>query len=138
MPFVAQVAVGRRESLNIWGNDYDTKDGTGVRDYIHVVDLAKGHISALESLKSPQCEAINLGTGRGYSVLEVVEAFQRACGRKIDYEFRQRRAGDIACYYAETSRAEVSLSWRALRTLDEMCADVWRWQSKNPEGYAGL
>jgi UDP-glucose 4-epimerase len=106
MPFVAQVAVGRRERLKIWGNDYDTRDGTGARDYIHVVDLATGHICALESLTFPQFEATNLGAGRGHSVLEVVEAFERASGKKIAREFCARRAGDFGCYYAESSRAE--------------------------------
>ena len=137
MPYVAQVAVGLREQLNIWGNDYDTVDGTGVRDYIHVVDLARGHLSALENLGAPQCTAINLGTGQGHSVLEVVEAFARASGRKINYQFCPRRAGDVARCYADTGLALSRLNWRASKSLDEMCADAWRWQSQNPNGYAG-
>ena len=137
MPFVAQVAVGRRERLKIWGNDYDTHDGTGVRDFIHVVDLARGHISALENLTNPQCEAINLGTGCGHSVLEVIAAFERASGRNILYEFCPRRLGDVASCFADTSLAERRLNWRASKTLDEMCADAWRWQAQNPTGYLG-
>jgi UDP-glucose 4-epimerase len=135
MPFVAQVAVGRRDRLNIWGSDYDTIDGTGVRDYIHVVDLARGHVSALQKLNAPLCEAVNLGTGRGNSVLEVVSAFEAACGKKINYRFAQRRSGDVASCYADASFAEKRLNWRATRTLEEMCADAWRWQSQNSNGY---
>jgi UDP-glucose 4-epimerase len=137
MPFVAQVAVGSRKHLKIWGNDYDTRDGTGVRDFIHVVDLARGHISALENLTKPQCEAINLGTGCGHSVLEVIKAFERASGRKILYEFCPRRLGDVASCFADTSLAERRLNWRASKTLDEMCSDAWRWQAQNPTGYLG-
>lgn len=138
MPFIAQVAVGRQAHLNIWGNDYDTADGTGVRDFIHVVDLAQGHVRALESLTASQCTAINLGTGRGYSVLEVIAAFERASGQKINYAFSDRRPGDIACFYADVSLAAQRLNWRATKSLDEMCADAWRWQSKNPNGYKGV
>jgi UDP-glucose 4-epimerase len=128
MPFVAQVAVGRRESLNVWGNDYATPDGTGVRDYIHVVDLALGHLKTLEYLaQSPQCVAINLGTGVGYSVLDMVRAFEQACGRSVPYQVAPRRAGDIAACYADPALAQ--------RGLESMCQDAWRWQINNPEGY---
>lgn len=135
MPFVAQVAVGRREYLNIWGNDYLTKDGTGVRDYIHVVDLALGHIRALERLNSPQCLTINLGTGVGYSVLEVVQAFEKASGRTVPYKISPRRSGDIASCYSDPSNAERYLGWKAERDLAAMCRDYWVWQKKNPQGY---
>lgn len=138
LPFVAQVAVGRRTHLNVWGQDYNTVDGTGVRDYIHVVDLALGHLRALEMLqRSTQglCSAINLGTGHGYSVLEAVAAFERASGRPIQYRVQPRRAGDIAACYADPAFAEKLLGWRATHTFDEMCEDAWRWQDKNPEGY---
>jgi UDP-glucose 4-epimerase len=135
MPFVAQVAVGRRASLNIWGNDYPTPDGTGVRDYIHVVDLAKGHVKALQHLRTGRLATYNLGTGRGYSVLEVVRAFEKASGSKVAYEFRPRRAGDVARCYADPALAAHELGWSAEKTLDEMCADQWRWQSHNPAGY---
>ena len=136
MPYVAQVAVGRRDKLNIWGNDYETVDSTGVRDYIHVVDLARGHVRALENLNTSQCEAVNLGTGKGHSVLEVVRAFEAASGKKISYQFALRRVGDVASCYADVSFAENRLNWRATHTLDEMCSDAWRWQSMNPNGYA--
>lgn len=136
LPFVAQVAVGRREFLNVWGNDYPTPDGTGVRDYIHVVDLALGHLKALERLqKHAECLAINLGTGVGYSVLDMVRAFERASGKSVPYKVAQRRAGDIAACYAEPAKALAMLGWRAERGLDAMCADAWRWQSDNPKGY---
>ena len=135
MPFVAQVAVGRRECLKVWGNDYPTPDGTGVRDYIHVVDLAKGHLKALQRLDSPQCYAVNLGTGTGYSVLEVAKAFAEASGRPVPYEIAPRRAGDVAACYAEASYAEQLLDWRAERNLSAMCLDTWRWQSVNPNGF---
>ena len=138
LPFIAQVAVGRRERLNIWGNDYDTVDGTGVRDYIHVVDLARGHVSALESLDKPQCAAINLGTGQGYSVLQIVDAFARVSGQKINYQFGPRRAGDVATCFADVELAARRLNWRAEKTLEEMCLDAWRWQSQNPNGYASV
>jgi UDP-glucose 4-epimerase len=137
LPFVAQVAVGRREFLNVWGNDYATPDGTGVRDYIHVVDLALGHLKALERLqKQAECRAINLGTGMGYSVLDMVQAFERASGRSVPYKVAPRRAGDIAACYADPAQAFSLLGWRAERGLDAMCTDAWRWQSRNPQGYA--
>jgi UDP-glucose 4-epimerase len=138
LPFVAQVAVGRREFLNVWGNDYATPDGTGVRDYIHVVDLAKGHLCALEALKraaSGQCTAINLGTGVGYSVLDMVKAFEKASGRAVPYQVKPRRAGDIAACYADPQLAHYLLGWRSERDLQAMCADAWRWQSMNPQGF---
>jgi len=137
LPFVAQVAVERREFLNVWGNDYDTPDGTGVRDYIHVVDLALGHLKALERLQQqPQCQAINLGTGVGYSVLDMVRAFEKASGKPVPYQVGPRRAGDIASCYADPAQAWNLLGWRAERDLAAMCADAWRWQSGNPNGYA--
>jgi UDP-glucose 4-epimerase len=137
LPFVAQVAVGRREFLNVWGNDYDTPDGTGVRDYIHVVDLAIGHLKALERLRDHQeCLSINLGTGIGYSVLDMVKAFEKASGKNIPFKVAKRRLGDIASCYADPSLAWNALSWRAQCSLDEMCRDAWRWQSNNPTGYA--
>lgn len=135
MPYVAQVAVGQRDELRVWGNDYPTPDGTGVRDYIHVVDLAAGHLKALKRLDCPQCTSINLGTGRGYSVLEVLAAFEAACGKSIKYVFANRRLGDIASCYADTSRAADLLDWYALRDLKTMCSDHWRWQENNPNGY---
>lgn len=135
MPFVAQVAVGRREFLNVWGNDYPTSDGTGVRDYIHVVDLAAGHLKALQRLDAPQCTAINLGTGNGYSVLEVVKAFESASGQAIPYRISPRRAGDVAVCYANPARAERDLGWKAERGLAAMCRDHWNWQRQNPMGY---
>jgi UDP-glucose 4-epimerase len=138
MPFVAQVAVGRREFLNVWGNDYATPDGTGVRDYIHVVDLALGHLKTLEYLavQSPQCVAINLGTGVGYSVLDMVRAFEQASGRPVPYQVAPRRPGDIAACYASPNAAFQLLGWSANRTLSDMCQDAWRWQSNNPQGYS--
>jgi UDP-glucose 4-epimerase len=136
VPFVAQVAIGRRERLNIWGNDYNTPDGTGVRDYIHVMDLAAGHVSALKLLDTPQCFAVNLGTGAGSSVLDVISAFKTACGKPIPYDIKPRRAGDIDAYYAATDYATKLLGWKATRSLETMCADHWRWQSSNPNGYA--
>ena len=137
MPFVAQVAVGRREFLNVWGNDYATPDGTGVRDYIHVVDLAQGHLKTLEYLavQSPQCVAINLGTGVGYSVLDMVRAFEQASGRPVPYQVAPRRPGDIAACYASPDVALRLLGWSANRTLADMCQDAWCWQSHNPRGY---
>ncbi|MBE7423339.1 MAG: UDP-glucose 4-epimerase GalE [Zoogloeaceae bacterium] len=138
VPFIAQVAVGRREALNVYGNDYPTPDGTGVRDYIHVVDLARGHLAALEKLATSHAViTANLGTGRGYSVLEVVEAFRRASGRDIPYRIVARRAGDVAACYADPELAARLLGWRAERGLEQMCRDAWRWQSMNPNGYAG-
>lgn len=136
MPFVAQVAVGQREYLNVWGSDYPTHDGTGVRDYIHVVDLALGHLKALERLDRPQCLAVNLGTGVGYSVLDVVKAFERASGRQVPYRLAQRRPGDVAECYADPRLAFQLLDWKAERDLTQMCQDHWRWQKNNPQGYA--
>lgn len=138
-PFMAQVAVGKRNKLSIFGNDYPTRDGSGVRDYIHVCDLAKGHAAALDYLAEDKKGAIdvNLGAGKGYSVLEAVAAFKRASNRDIPFEITPRRDGDIAEIYADASRAEELLKWRAEKTLDEMCADHWRWQSQNPNGYKG-
>ncbi len=137
MPYVAQVAVGRRPYLNVWGDDYPTTDGTGVRDYIHVVDLAQGHVAALRYLEGHAGVAtVNLGTGRGYSVLEMVRAFANASGREVAYRIAPRRAGDIACCYADPSLAQRLFGWQATRGVEEMCADTWRWQSMNPNGYA--
>ena len=137
MPYVSQVAVGKLEKLSIFGNDYPTKDGTGVRDYIHVVDLAKGHIKALEKLdsKAGQLLTYNLGTGQGYSVLEMVKAFEKASGKKVPYQFVGRRAGDIAACYADPALAKAEMGWSAKLGLEEMCRDGWRWQSNNPDGY---
>lgn len=135
MPFVAQVAVGLREKLRIWGSDYPTPDGTGMRDYIHVVDLAIGHLKALERLREPQCFEVNLGTGAGYSVLDVVNSFEKASGRPIPYELAPRRAGDVASCYANPAFAAELLQWRAERNLEAMCVDAWRWQSNNPNGF---
>jgi len=136
MPYIAQVAVNRLPSLHIYGNDYPTPDGTGVRDYIHVVDLAAGHCRAIDyTFSHTGVEMVNLGTGRGYSVLEMVAAFEKASGRQISYQIDPRRPGDIAASYADPSKAAALLNWRAERSLDEMCADTWRWQSKNPNGY---
>jgi UDP-glucose 4-epimerase len=138
LPYVAQVAVGRRPSLRVWGRDYPTADGTGVRDYLHVMDLAEGHVAALGFLeRETRSITANLGTGRGYSVLEVVRAFERASGKSIPLEFHPRRAGDVAECYADARRAAQELGWHARLTLDEMCADAWRWQSENPDGYPG-
>ena len=136
LPYVAQVAVGRRPSLRVWGRDYATPDGTGVRDYIHVVDLAQGHVAALEYLeRSGRSLTANLGTGRGYSVLEVVKAFERASGKAVGLQFHPRRPGDVAQSYADASLAARELGWRAQLSLEAMCRDAWRWQSQNPEGY---
>ena len=141
LPFIAQVAVGRRAYLNVWGNDYPTPDGTGVRDYIHIVDLALGHLKALTTLerleKNGECLTVNLGTGTGYSVLDIVKAFELASGRSVPYKIAARRPGDIASCYADPQRAFNLLNWRAERGLSAMCADTWRWQSGNPNGYAG-
>eukprot|EP01113_Clastostelium_recurvatum_P046350 TRINITY_DN8111_c0_g1_i5.p1 TRINITY_DN8111_c0_g1~~TRINITY_DN8111_c0_g1_i5.p1 ORF type:complete len:352 (-),score=81.69 TRINITY_DN8111_c0_g1_i5:850-1875(-) len=136
MPFVSQVAVGKRESLSIFGGDWATKDGTGVRDFIHVVDLAKGHIAAVKKLaSSPRCVVYNLGTGNGYTVLEMVKAMEKASGKPIPYKITARRAGDIGVCYADPKSAQDELGWRAEKTLDDMVADLWRWQSQNPEGF---
>ena len=136
LPFISQVAVGKLPQLRIFGDDYPTRDGTGVRDYIHVVDLAIGHLRALEKLTTnPGVVTYNLGTGRGYSVLEMVSAFEKAAGRKIPHRIAKRRPGDIAECYADPSKANNELNWSAVRDIDEMCADTWRWQSGNPDGY---
>lgn len=137
-PYIAQVAVGKLEKLGVFGDDYDTPDGTGVRDYIHVVDLAVGHVKAIEKLKKKEGVSIyNLGTGRGYSVLEVLHAYEKACGKTIPYEIKPRRAGDIATCYADPSKAKEELGWSAARGIEEMCADSWRWQSGHPNGFEG-
>lgn len=136
MPYVAQVAVGRRAALQVFGDDYPTPDGTGVRDYIHVVDLAEGHVAALRHLLDhPGTFTVNLGTGRGYSVLEVVRAYAAASGREVPYQIVARRPGDLPAYYADPSLAQQLLGWRAQRDLARMCEDSWRWQSLNPHGY---
>lgn len=135
MPYIAQVAIGRRESVNVFGEDYDTHDGTGVRDYIHVTDLAIGHLKALNILDKPHCTAINLGTGKGYSVLDVINAFSKASGKNINYTKGPRRAGDIASCYAEPTKAKELLDWEAKFDLDKMCEDMWRFQQQNPKGY---
>ncbi len=139
LPFIAQVAVGRRAYLSVWGNDYPTQDGTGVRDYIHVVDLALGHLKTLKTLerleKNGECLTVNLGTGIGYSVLDIVKAFELTSGRSIPYKVVPRRPGDIASCYADPQRAFELLGWRAERGLNTMCADTWRWQNGNPNGF---
>ena len=137
MPFIAQTAVGKRDELSVFGGDYDTHDGTGVRDYIHVVDLAEGHVKALQKIDSLQeVLTVNLGTGNGYSVLDMVKAFEKASGKKVAYKIVQRRAGDIAKCFADPSYALEVLGWKATKGVDEMCEDSWRWQSHNPNGYA--
>jgi UDP-glucose 4-epimerase len=137
MPFVAQVAVGRRAALRVFGCDYPTADGTGVRDYIHVEDLAEGHVAALRALQSENHSfTVNLGTGHGTSVFEVVSAFERASRRRIALELAPRRAGDVAACWADPTLAHTTLGWQARHDLDRMCEDTWRWQSRNPEGYA--
>lgn len=136
MPFIAQVAVGKREFLSVFGDDYDTVDGTGVRDYIHVVDLADAHVKAVEKIAAfSEVMTINLGTGEGYSVLEMVKAFEKASGKEIAYKIAPRRAGDIATCFADPSYAKEVLGWEAKRGVEEMCEDGWRWQSRNPSGY---
>lgn len=137
VPYIAKVAVGQLEKLGVFGNDYPTVDGTGVRDYIHVVDLARGHVKALKKIeeKAGLC-VYNLGTGHGYSVLQVVEAYSKACGKEIPYEIKPRRSGDIATCYADCTKAKEELGWTALYDIDRMCQDSWRWQSMNPTGYA--
>ncbi len=136
MPYITQVAIGKREKLSVFGNDYDTPDGTGVRDYIHVVDLAKGHVKALEAVKN-NCglKIYNLGTGKGYSVLEVINAFEKASGKKINYQVVQRREGDVPTCFANPKKAEKELNWKAELTIDNMCEDAWNWQKNNPDGY---
>lgn len=136
MPYISQVAVGKLEKLGVFGNDYNTPDGTGVRDYIHVVDLAIGHLNAIEKiLENPGLKVYNLGTGVGYSVLDMIKAFEKASGKKIPYEIKARREGDIATCYADPALAKEELGWTAKRDLEQMCADTWRWQSENPNGY---
>jgi UDP-glucose 4-epimerase len=136
IPYISQVAVGKLEKLSVFGGDYDTPDGTGVRDYIHVVDLAKGHVKALQVLKNkPQVLTVNLGTGNGYSVLDMVKAFEQASGKNVPYQIMDRRSGDIATCYADPSYALKALGWKAERGLGDMCKDTWRWQSMNPNGY---
>jgi len=141
MPFISQVAVGKREYLSVFGSDYDTHDGTGVRDYIHVVDLANAHVKAIDYLNNSQLSTlnspliVNLGTGTGYSVIDVVKAFEKASGKEVPYKLCERRAGDIAKCYADPSYAKEVLGWEAKRTIEQMCEDSWRWQSKNPNGY---
>ncbi len=137
LPYVAQVAIGKLEKLGVFGDDYDTPDGTGIRDYIHVVDLARGHVKAIEKFADGEGVGIyNLGTGQGYSVLEVVKAFEKACGHEIAYEIKPRRAGDVAKCYCDPAKAKRELGWEAEYGIDEMCADSWRWQTKNPNGFA--
>lgn len=139
MPFITKVAIGELKELSVFGDDYNTVDGTGVRDYIHVVDLAKGHLKALDKLKTNSgLVTYNLGTGKGYSVLQVVEAFSKASGRKIPYKIAPRRPGDIATCYADPKKANEDLGWKAEKEIEEMCEDSWRWQSKNPKGYEGF
>lgn len=136
LPYVAQVAIGKLPKVGVFGNDYDTPDGTGVRDYIHVVDLAKGHVKAINKIvENPGVKVYNLGTGKGYSVLDVIEAFKKASGKDIPYEIKPRRAGDIAICYADSSLASKELGWEAMYGIEEMCKDSWRWQSANPDGY---
>lgn len=136
LPYIAQVAVGKLPCLGVFGDDYDTPDGTGVRDYIHVVDLAKGHVKALKKIEDKSGVSIyNLGTGNGYSVLQVVKAFEKACGKTIPYVVKPRRPGDIATCYADASKAKAELGWEAEYGIERMCADSWRWQSNNPNGY---
>lgn len=136
LPYVAQVAIGKRECVGVFGDDYDTPDGTGVRDYIHVVDLAVGHVRAIDKLtEKPGVKVYNLGTGKGYSVLEVIKAFSKACGKELPYEIKDRRPGDIAECYSNAALAKKELGWEAQYDIDRMCEDSWRWQSMNPDGY---
>jgi len=140
LPYIAQVAIGQREKLSVFGGDYPTPDGTGVRDYIHVVDLAKGHVKALERMvevetDQGQCLTYNLGTGKGSSVIEVITAFEQACGHEINYELVERRPGDVPEYYANPQLANQELGWQAEKSLDDMMVDTWRWQTQNPNGY---
>jgi UDP-glucose 4-epimerase len=136
IPYVSQVAAGKLEKLSVFGGDYDTNDGTGVRDYIHVVDLAKGHVKALQALENkPQVLIVNLGTGKGYSVLDMIKAFEKASGKDVPYQIVDRRPGDIATCYADPVYASEKLNWKAKFGLDEMCKDTWNWQNKNPNGY---
>lgn len=136
LPYVAQVAIGKLECLGVFGDDYDTPDGTGVRDYIHVVDLARGHVKAIDKIReNPGVKIYNLGTGKGYSVLDIVKAFSKACGHEIPYVIKERRPGDIATCYSDASLAKKELGWEAEYGIEEMCADSWNWQKQNPNGY---
>lgn len=135
MPYVAKVAIGELKEVGVFGNDYPTPDGTGVRDYIHVVDLAKGHVAAIKKVKTKGVHIYNLGTGVGYSVLDVIKAFSKACGRELPYVIKPRRDGDVASNYADSSKAKSELGWQAELNLDDMCASSWNWQKKNPHGY---
>ena len=136
LPYVAQVAIGKRPYVGVFGDDYDTPDGTGVRDYIHVVDLACGHVKAIDKIKqNPGIKIYNLGTGKGYSVLDVIKAFSKACGKEVPYQIQPRRPGDIATCYSDATLAKEELGWEAKYGIEEMCADSWRWQSTNPDGY---
>lgn len=138
LPYVAQVAIGKLECVGVFGDDYDTPDGTGVRDYIHVVDLAKGHVKAINKLSDKDgVNVYNLGTGKGFSVLQVIKAFEKACGHEIPYQIKPRRAGDIATCYSQCDKAKAELDWEAEFGIEEMCADSWNWQSRNPDGYKG-
>ena len=134
-PYIAKVAIGELKEVGVFGDDYDTPDGTGVRDYIHVVDLAKGHVAAIEKTSASGVYTYNLGTGIGYSVLDVIHAFEKACGRKLPYSIKPRRAGDIAACYADAGKAKRELGWEAKLGIDEMCASLWKWQTQNPKGY---
>jgi UDP-glucose 4-epimerase len=136
MPYITQVAIGKRDKLSVFGDDYDTVDGTGVRDYVHVVDLARGHLAALEHSR-PGTTAYNLGTGHGVSVLQLIHAFEEASGRKIPYQIEPRRSGDLPEYFADVQKAQDELGWKAEKTIGQACADSWRWQSANPNGYEG-
>lgn len=135
MPYVAQVASGKLQKIGVFGNDYPTPDGTGVRDYIHVVDLARGHVAAIQKLSEAGVHIYNLGTGKGYSVLDMVHAFEKACGKKLPYEIKPRRAGDVPACYATSAKAERELGWKAQYDLEDMCRDQWNWQKNNPNGY---
>ena len=135
MPYVAQVASGKLQKIGVFGNDYPTPDGTGVRDYIHVVDLARGHVAAIAKLREPGVHIYNLGTGNGYSVLDMIHAFEKACGKKLPYEIKPRRAGDVPACYASSKKAEEELGWKAQYDLEDMCRDQWNWQKNNPNGY---
>jgi UDP-glucose 4-epimerase len=134
-PYIAKVAIGELKEVGVFGNDYPTPDGTGVRDYIHVVDLALGHVAAIDKINASGVYVYNLGTGIGYSVLDVIHSFEKACGHKLPYVIKPRRAGDIAACYADASKAKRELGWQAKHTLDDMCASLWNWQTKNPNGY---
>ena len=138
LPYVAQVAVGKREYVHVYGDDYNTPDGTGVRDYIHVCDLGTGHVAALRWMNGRTgVEIFNLGTGKGTSVLEIIKAFSKACGKELPYRIEPRRPGDVDANYADCSKAEREMGWQAKYTIDDMCRDGWNWQSKNPNGYEG-